>query len=135
MRSRSRSRSILMLIALLTTLSVVSIRLPAQKTKVQEATFDGEVMDEHCAQMGSHNMTMKANNLATPDLCTTFCIYFQQTPGKYVLLDATKKMIYQLDDQSQGMFFAGRTVRVTGTYDQVTKTIHVKDIKSAPLNS
>lgn len=87
-------------------------------------------MDNDCAQMGSHDMTMKANNLATADLCTTYCLHFKKTPGKYVLYNAATKTIYQLDDQAQTDFFTARKVKVTGTYDQATKTIHVTDIKS-----
>ena len=131
MRCHSRPWSVVMATVLLTILPAASLRVPAQNTKAQERAFEGEIMDEHCAQMGSHNMTMKANELATADLCTSFCIYFQKSPGKYVLFNATTRTIYQLDDQGQASFFGGRKVKVTGTYDQGKKTIHVADITSA----
>ena len=95
------------------------------------STFEGEIMDNDCAQMGSHDMTMKTVTLATPDLCTTYCLRFKKTPGKYVLYNAATKMIYQLDNQQDASFFGARKVKVTGTYDEVTKMIHVKDITSA----
>ena len=131
MKRHSRGWSVVMATVLLAMLPVVTIRVPAQNSKAQGTSFEGEIMDEHCAQMGSHNMTMKANELATADLCTSFCIYFQKSPGKYVLFNAATKTIYQLDDQGQASFFGGRKVKVTGTYDQGKKTIHVADITSA----
>ena len=94
------------------------------------STFEGEIMDNDCAQMGSHDTTMKAVTLATPDLCTSYCLRFKKTPGKLVLYDAATKTIYQLDHQQEASFFAARKVKVTGTYDEATKTIRVKDITS-----
>ena len=126
-------------IALFVPLAMVtlgSLRVPAQNdaptssAKTSENAFEREIMDEHCAQMGSHQMTMKETSLATADLCTTYCIDFRKTKGRYVLYNAATKMIYQLDDQQQAMFFGGRKVRVTGTYNPTTKTVHVKDIQS-----
>jgi hypothetical protein len=110
-----------------------SLRTPAQNGRAGAggATFEGEIMDNHCALMGSHEMTMTATKLATPDLCVSYCMYFQKTPDKFVLYNPATKMVYQLDDQNQAMFFGGRKVKVTGSYDASTKTIHVKDIVGA----
>jgi hypothetical protein len=134
MRCHSRIWGLVVATALLAVLPAVSIRVPAQNAQAQKGAFEGEIMDEHCAQMGSHNMTMKANQLATPDLCTSFCVYFQKSPGKYVLFNAATKAIYQLDDQEQVSFFADRKVKVSGTYDPATKTIHVSDLKSVSVS-
>jgi hypothetical protein len=134
MRCDTRSWRVVMATALLALLPVVSIRVPAQNAKPPEGGFEGEIMDEHCAQIGSHDMTMKANQLATPHLCTSFCIYFQKSPGKYVLVNAATKAINQLDDQGQASIFADRKVKVTGAYDPATKTIHVSDIKSVSVS-
>jgi hypothetical protein len=43
---------------------------------------------------------------------------------------ATKKT-YQLDDQSKPMEFAGDNVKVMGTLDKATSTIHVTNITPA----
>src|SRR5690349_1623258 len=125
-------------ICLVAIVPVVSFPTPAQNTGPKNqarasgvSTFEGEIMDNDCAQIGSHDMTMKVNTLATPDLCTTYCLRFKKTPGKYVLYNAATKMIYQLDNQQEASFFGARKVRVTGTYDEATMTIHVKDISSA----
>ena len=128
----------LLAIPVLTILTLVSVRTPAQNTALKNeanaavvvSAFEGEIMDNDCAQMGSHEMTMKDTSLATPDLCTTYCLRFKKTPGKYVLYNAATKMIYQLDNQQEASFFAARKVKVTGTYDQATKMIRVTDITS-----
>jgi hypothetical protein len=62
-----------------------------------------------------------------PKDCTVRCVAMG---GKYVLVDAAAKMVYQLDDQKKPVAFAGAKVKVTGTYDTSTKTIHVASIQS-----
>jgi uncharacterized protein DUF5818 len=51
--------------------------------------------------------------------------------GKFVLYDATRKATYMLDDQEKPQAFAGQKVKVIGTYDKATKTIHVGSIEAA----
>jgi Protein of unknown function (DUF5818) len=46
--------------------------------------------------------------------------------GKYVL--KTSDMNYQLDDQQKARKFVGQQVKVSGTLDSHTSTIHVSDI-------
>jgi hypothetical protein len=126
---------LLLTIVLATTPSFVPLRTPTQNTGAREqaktgSTFDGEIMDNDCAEMGSHAVTMTSTSLATPDLCATYCLRFKKTPGKLVLYNAATKTIYQLDNQQEALFFKARKVKVTGTYDQATKTIHVTDINS-----
>jgi hypothetical protein len=48
--------------------------------------------------------------------------------GKYVLYDAASKKVYQLDDQTKPQQFAGQNVKITGTLDESSETIHVTDI-------
>jgi len=48
--------------------------------------------------------------------------------GKYVL--KTNEMNYQLDDQKKAKQFVGQQVKVSGTLDSSTSTIHVSDISS-----
>jgi hypothetical protein len=45
---------------------------------------------------------------------------------------AAKKTVYELDDQQKPADFAGQNVRVAGSYDKATKTIHVTGIQAAP---
>ena len=46
--------------------------------------------------------------------------------GKYVL--KTSDMNYQLDDQQKAKQFVGQQVKVSGSLDTNTSTIHVSDI-------
>ena len=47
------------------------------------------------------------------------------------LRDEATKTIYELDDQQKPVRFAGQKVKVTGTYDKATETIHVTDITAS----
>jgi hypothetical protein len=141
MNSRFLLSTLLVATLGLTILSLVPVRSRAQtgdRKNDAKATagssFEGEIMDNECAEMGSHDITMKATSLATPDLCTTYCLHFKKTPGKYVLYNGATKMIYQLDNQQEASFFAARKVKVTGTYDKAMRTIHITDITSTPTS-
>lgn len=92
-------------------------------------TFSGEIMDSQCAMMGSHDPTgYKMTKTDNPKDCTLACV---KMDGKFVLYDGTKKATYMLDDQEKPKEFAGQKVKVTGTYDKATKTIHVATIEPA----
>ena len=96
-----------------------------------DRTFTGEIMDSSCASMGSHAGMQKGKDATDPAVkkeCTQACV---KMGAKYVLYNATRKMTYKLDDQEKPADFAGKKVKVTGTYNAATKTIHVTDIKPA----
>ncbi len=59
--------------------------------------------------------------------CTVACINYHG--ALYVLYDG--KQIYSLSDQHTPEKFAGQRVRVIGTLDDKTKTIHVESIAVA----
>ena len=90
----------------------------------RDTSFGGEIMDSFCAEMGSHE-TVTASIKSARD-CTRDCVKFG---AKYVLYSPSKNKAYRLDDQGTPAFFAGEKVRVTGTYDDETNTIHVKTIQ------
>jgi hypothetical protein len=50
---------------------------------------------------------------------------------KLVLQDSATSQSYQLDDQDKAKQFEGKSVKVTGTMDSTTNTLHVVDIASA----
>jgi len=54
----------------------------------------------------------------------------QANDGKYVLVDSAGKL-YQLDDQKAAEKFNGKNVKVSGTVDTSSNTIHVTDIQPA----
>ena len=91
--------------------------------------FSGEIMDSACAKMGSHDGMMKGHpGIKDAKGCTLGCV---KGGAKFVLYDAASKTVYQLDDQQKPMQFAGDQVKVMGTLDKATNTIHVTDIKGA----
>ena len=95
----------------------------------QQKTFNGEITDEHlnCVQK-----PMKATEvIKQKDACVLYWAHYVQPPSKYVLYDAATKTTYQLDDQSLVQPYVGEKVKVDGTLDTATKTIHVADIKPA----
>jgi len=101
----------------------------------KDQTFAGEIMDSQCAKNGSHAMMLakegmagKENDPMAKTMCTNNCV---KMGGKYVLFDAAKKTTYELDDQQKPVDFAGKTVKVKGTLDKATKTIHVTSIQAA----
>ena len=95
----------------------------------QDRTFNGEIMDSACAKMGSHDGMMKGHaDIKDAKGCTLGCV---KGGAKFVLYDAASKTVYELDDQQKPMQFAGEKVKVMGTVDKATNTIHVTDIKGA----
>ena len=99
--------------------------------RAADRSFTGEIMDSSCAKMGSHAMMQKGKDATDPAVkkaCTEACV---KAGGKYVLYNATRKTVYELDDQTKPADFAGQKVKVTGSYDAATKTIHVTDITPA----
>ena len=113
------------LFVLLAALLVFSLAgLAAQKEK----TYSGEIMDSACAKAGSHAAMMKKAGLKTAKECTLACV---KNGSKFVLYNKSAKKIYQLDDQTKPEQFAGEKVKVKGTLDASTETIHVTDIAAA----
>lgn len=87
-------------------------------------TYTGQIMDSACAKTGSHAAMEKEHGMKNAKDCTLGCV---KGGAKYVLYDGSKS--YDLDDQTKPEAFAGQKVKVTGTLDTGTNTIHVQDIK------
>lgn len=110
-----------------TSFSLATPKLSSGKGATAKA-FSGEIMDSQCAQMGSHAAMMKTEGAKDARECTTSCV---KMGGKYVLYNAASKTTFQLDDQEKAKDFAGKKVKVAGTFDKATKTIHVDHIAAA----
>lgn len=107
-------------------LFVASLAIAAPRAK----TFTGEIMDNMCAAAGSHKGMEDMFHIGDDaKKCTLECVV---KGGKFVLYDAETKTIYLLDDRQKPKEFAGRKVKVTGTYNSKTETIHVERIESFP---
>jgi len=109
---------------LVSSLLLVFVSFAAQK----ESTFSGEISDRYCTKANSHEMMMKRHNSPTTKDCIPACV---KAGGAYVLVDAATKTTYELDDQKKPARFAEQKVKVTGTYDKATLTIHVTDIQAS----
>lgn len=121
--------------SLMVSLAAVLLFAGANVAAAKDKTYTGEIMDSQCAAMGSHAMMLKshgmegkANDPAAEKMCTLGCV---KAGGKFVLFNAASKTVYQLDDQTKPADFAGGKVKVTGTLDKASKTIHVTAIQAA----
>jgi hypothetical protein len=102
-------------------------------TVAQGRSFNGDSMDETCANLGSDDGMMKSHaDIKDAKDCTLACV---KNGSKFVLYDGVSKTVYELDDQQEPMEFAGEKVRVMGTLDNTTHTIHVTDIKKVTESS
>jgi hypothetical protein len=99
----------------------------------KDTTYSGEIMDSECAKNGSHAEMLKKEGLGeksphshmAKEMCTAKCT---KAGGKYVLYNRVAKKVYALDDPTKPEHFAGQRVKVTGTLDKATETIHVTKI-------
>ena len=112
-------------IALLASASLLTALLTVSLAAQKAQTFSGEIMDQQCALLGGHSAMMNQGESAKD--CANRCV---SIGGKYVLFDSTNKTVYQLDDQKKAQPFAGAKVKVTGTYDTPSKTIHVANVQA-----
>jgi uncharacterized protein DUF5818 len=104
-------------VSLLLSTGLVALQLWAgQLNQSGQQVFTGEVTDTFCAQKKSHEEMMNENKAMGRDkqTCAQKCV---QIGAKYVLLDASKGTVYQLDDQGKAAAFAGQEVRVVGTLE------------------
>ncbi len=90
-------------------------------------TFRGEISDSQCA-MNVHSLThshqemLKSKGMGgTSALCSTHCA--KQMGGEFVL--SAGKEVYRLDNQPEAEKFAGQRVKISGTLNAKTKTIHM----------
>ena len=95
--------------------------------------FQGEIGDTQCA-LNVHSMTrshkemLASKNMGgTPGACASYCV--QYLGGDFVL--SSKNDVYRLDNQERVRLFAGQKVKITGTLEPKSKTIHIVDIKPA----
>ena len=92
----------------------------------------GAIMDSQCAynvhsDTHSHDWMTKrgVQGASDEESCTNHCV--KDMGGSYVLV--AKSDVYKLDDQVQAEQFAGKKVKVSGTVDTKTRTMHVFGIE------
>jgi hypothetical protein len=102
-------------------LSLVAVAaLPVPQVK---QTFTGTVTDDMCSKADHSQMRMGPTDAE----CTAACVSVHG--ATYVLYDG--KDVYSLSDQHTPEKFAAQKVKVTGTLDKKSKTIHVDSITAA----
>jgi hypothetical protein len=110
---------------------VVLVVLSPAPLAAGEEEFTGMIADSQCALnvhslSQSHKEMLQSKEAGTTDAdCVWYCV--SQRGGRFVLQNKSK--IYKLDKQDLGRKYAGSKVRVTGTLDPKTNTIHVMAIE------
>jgi hypothetical protein len=91
-------------------------------------TFSGEIMDDLCAKDKTHSKMMEEMKSMgnDPAECSKKCV---ELGAKYVLYDRQKDTVYGIEDQDKAEPFAGRRVRISGTFDK--KKIKIEKIEPA----
>ena len=84
------------------------------------ATFTGKITDTMC---GARHGMVKGQ---PDDACIRACV--KGTSSQFALYDG--QTVMRLSDQKTPAKFAGQSVKVTGTYDEKTKTIKVSSIEA-----
>ena len=94
-------------------------------------TFRGEIGDTQCA-LNIHSLTRSHTEMleskkmgGTASDCATYCVKY--LGGDFVL--SSKNDVYRLDNQDKARLYAGQKVKITGTLESKSKTIHVVDIE------
>ena len=104
------------------------------KDKPKDATVSlrGAIVDSQCAfnvhsDARSHEWMMKHNVQGARDeeSCTQHCV--KDMGGSYVLV--VKNDVYKLDDQVKAEQFAGKKVKLNGSLEAGTHTLHVFDME------
>jgi len=105
---------------------------PYAFSKDNVITLQGAVVDSQCAfnvhsETRSHEWMIKKNVQDAHDekSCTLHCV--KDMGGSYVLV--VKKDVYRLDDQVKSEAFAGKNVKISGTLDAKTRTLHIFEIE------
>ncbi len=115
-------------ISLTFSLLLLAATISFARARAAAHTFSGEIMDSQCAAMNGHDAGYKMTGTKTAKDCTLACV---KDGGKYVLYEPGKKATFQLDDQEKAKPFAGEKVKVVGTENAATKTIHIEKIEAA----
>jgi hypothetical protein len=95
-------------------------------------TFHGQIADTQCA-LNVHSLTRSHAEMlkskatrGTEGSCAIYCVRY--LGGDFVL--SSKNEVYRIDNQDKVRGFAGQKVKITGTLDAKTKTIHLLEIEA-----
>lgn len=115
-------------------LLAAQVAVPALAAHGGEETFHGVIADSQCA-LNVHSLTQSHKEMlqgkavgTTEADCVWYCI--KERGGRFVLQNKDK--VYRLDEQNLPKEYAGRKVKIVGTFESKTNTIHVKSIELLP---
>jgi hypothetical protein len=94
----------------------------------KSGTYTGEILDQQCAQMGSHDNMMKSEGAKNAKECTLACV---KNGGAFALLDPQTKKVYPLEGGKKVSEYAGEGVQITGSFDESANILHIKSIERA----
>ena len=106
-----------------TILSFSLLAMAGLSAAQSKQTFTGTITDDVCARADHSQMRMGPTDAE----CAAACI--EAHGAAYILFDGDSA--YQLSDQRAAEKFAAKKVKVVGTLDSKTKTIHVESITTA----
>jgi hypothetical protein len=110
---------------------VLAFAVLAQAGNEEEWTFRGEIADSQCALnvhslTRSHREMLKSKSMGGTSLsCALYCVRY--LGGEFVL--TSRKHVYRLDNQELVQKFIAQKVKIKGTLDEKTDTIHVEKIE------
>src|ERR1700694_3826325 len=107
--------------------------LMARAVDAQPPSFRGEIGYTQCA-LNVHSMTrshtemLKSKKMGgTPGACASYCV--QYLGDDFVL--SSRNAVCRLDNQKKVGVSASQKVKITGTLESKSKTIHIVDIEPA----
>ena len=83
------------------------------------------------AQPDTNQSQAQQQTKADADKATTFSGKVMEFKGQYVLMETSTKSTFALDDQEKAKAFNGQTVKVTGTLEASSNTIHITSIEAS----
>ena len=117
-------------LAFATTVPLLLVLLTFAAASAKKSSIAVKSWTVRAPPMGPYRSKMMGmhKDIKTAKDCTLGCV---KAGATFVLYNATTKKTYKLDDQQKPMQFAGEKVKVTGSYDASTGTIHVVKIAAA----
>ncbi len=109
--------------AILASLAVALLALLTLSAAQSKQTFTGIITDDMCPRADHSQMRMGPTDAE----CSAACI--SEHGASYVLFDG--ESAFNLSDQRAAATFVAQKVKVTGTLDSKTHTIHVESITAA----
>lgn len=118
-------------IAILIGSCLLAISTLAHAGDVESHQFVGEISDSQCALnihslTRSHQEMLKSKSMGgTAKECADYCVKYLGG----VLVLSSKQDVYRLSNPERVVGLTGQQVRITGTLESKTKTIHVQKVE------